>query len=81
MKYQLRLFFRSLKDHPGLFWACFFPILIWVAAIRGAAESSDGRMGPVILTAAIIFSILPWISVLTTAWQGRHQYRDEEVDT
>jgi len=69
VKRQLQLFYLSLKNHPGLFWAFFLPFLIWVAAIQGAAKTEDGEMGLVVVIAATIFSILPLIIVLTTAWQ------------
>lgn len=69
----MALFWKSLKNHPGLPIAAFLSV---AGAIAGA-----GRDGNPLLGALFGFGIMgafTWVPVLITAWTGRKQYAEEE---
>jgi hypothetical protein len=73
---DLILFWRSLKDHPGLFYGAIWSPMILLAVVGRkdfigfSAISSAGWLGIGLVSA------LPWLPIIVTAWTGRQQYKD-----
>lgn len=70
-----KLFKRSLADHPGLLYGFFWPVLVLVAIL----SRHDGSTIPIsrVLLVTLMIGALPWIPILITAWNGRHQYQEK----
>lgn len=71
---NIRLFWLSFKDHPGLPWLWMWPLmmLFGIAGRKDFTSFTDLQSGAIIGCGAI--SLLPLIPILITAWTGRHEY-------
>ncbi len=72
----MKLFWRCLCDHPGVLWGWLWPLMV-----AGAVANRKDFVGFSALSGAAwlglgLLVVLPWVSILWTAWTGRHQYED-----
>lgn len=72
-----RIFWRSLRAHPGLGSGFLWPLLV-LAAVAGRKDfigfSAISAAG---WCATALIAALPWVPILWTAWSGRHYYAEE----
>lgn len=67
---NLRLFGKSLNNHPGLLIGTVWPFMVAMAMIM----RPDTPELSTVLKATLIIGPLPWIVILYTAWTGRKYY-------
>lgn len=73
---SLRMFARSLRNHPGLAMCWASPALGLLAAVMHSPKEHLAERAAVSM---LVLGLCAWIPVLVTAWTGRLQYEDKEA--
>ena len=73
MEKEMKAYWESMKNHPGVAPAFLFSLMLLVVVI----QSYDPERIVAIFLAAIFF-LLMWGIVLFTGWTNRHQFYEEE---
>lgn len=69
-----RLFWLSLRAHPGLKLCWIYPALGLMSGFLGIADNHRWERA---LMASAALAAFVWFTVLATAWTGRKQYLDK----
>ncbi len=72
-----RMFFKSLRHHPGIPLGLAWPFMV-LCAIINRTDAAELRISRIAIIVSVT-GLLPWIPILWTAWTGRHEYASQQT--